>query len=71
MAASYGISLTSSLAIHKYSTLSQAQSAYIGFLATVAIGLVKEELIDSKRDWRDYGADVLGAGIGVGVSFIL
>ena len=69
-ALSYGVSLTTALAAQKYLSLSSSQSAYVGFLAALALGIMKEEMVDKRRDLKDYGADVLGCVLGAGVSIV-
>ena len=51
----------------KNTELGDSEAKLGAFLSTLIIGFAKE-FIDDKFSWKDIGADVVGAGIGVGLS---
>lgn len=60
---SFGLTKASYVYYAKNTECNEDQARLAAFITALGIGFIKE-MIDKKFDWKDIGADFIGAGIG-------
>lgn len=69
MAVSYGLALTGTLILEHEIGLERHEAVLASSLTTLAIGLIKELVIDDAGDSSDLLANVIGIGAAAGIVF--
>ena len=70
-ATAYGLGLTGAELLYKKAHLSPLESTLYSAGAVLLLGAFKEGVLDSSWDGRDMAANILGAGVGVGMFYLI
>ena len=68
VAVAYGLSLSGAVVLRRHD-VPKWQATLTAASATLAIGLVKELVLDDELSWADQGANAIGVSLSTGVVF--